>query len=277
MQGASCMMVSSIFATAYSTVPCSQCVTQQVFFPFPFSQHSPSPLFSTHVQTFSQVCIVTAPDQPGYCACPIQQNFEVQSCTAASVGDLVTPADSTALCNVMSSSGAAVLSTYNADVSWDNLAITSCALLDSALTFCYNVNGIPSVVGFGLLQTFRRRRRRHLLAVEGLSGLQDGASQNGSQDEWDGVTRDEWEKNEWEEAWEAEGNRQTPAASLAVANDMLRRADWTAASPLCRDLVHAYRERGEGRHCRRHSHVCFFVLFSRTLERPPVYRGALDG
>jgi hypothetical protein len=289
MQGASCMMVSSIFATTYSTVPCSQCVTQQVFFPFPLSQHSPSPLLSTHVQTFSQVCIVTAPDQPGYCACPIQQNFEVQSCTAASVGDLVTPADSTALCNVMSSSGAAVLSTYNADVSWDNLAITSCALLDSALTFCYNVNGIPSVVGFGLLQTFRRRRRRHLLAVEGLSG-----SQNGSQDEWDEVTRDEWEEvtrhewdevtrdevtrdeweeDEWEQVWEAEGNRQTPAASLAVANDMLRRADWTAASPLCRDLVHAYRERGERRHCRRHSHVCFFVLFSRTLERPPVYRG----
>lgn len=47
MYGASCMMISSIFSTAYSTVPCSQCQTQQI-------------------------CVVTAQDQPGYCACPMQ-------------------------------------------------------------------------------------------------------------------------------------------------------------------------------------------------------------
>lgn len=49
-------------------------------------------------------------------------------------------------------------------VRWDDLAVTSCALLDPALTFCYYVgNGIPSIVGFELLPTQRRRR---LLALE---------------------------------------------------------------------------------------------------------------
>lgn len=76
MQGASCMMISSIFSTAFSTVPCSQCATQQV-------------------------CVVTAQDQPGYCACPIQKNIEVESCSQEHIGREVTPMDSAGLCSIM--------------------------------------------------------------------------------------------------------------------------------------------------------------------------------
>ena len=43
--GASCMRVANIFSTAFSTVPCEQCTTQQV-------------------------CMVTSAASTGYCACP---------------------------------------------------------------------------------------------------------------------------------------------------------------------------------------------------------------
>ena len=64
----------------------------------------------------------------------MQQNIQVQPCSQDSIGDMVTPADSTALCNIM----IAQPTMGNAlQVRWDDLAVTSCALLNPSITYCY--------------------------------------------------------------------------------------------------------------------------------------------
>lgn len=122
---------------------------------------------------------------------------------------MVTPADSTALCNIM----IAQPTMGNAlQVRWDDLAVTSCALLNPAITYCYYVdNVIPSIVGFGLLQTGRRRRLLST-SVPADSLLDDGLA---------AIML-------WNASW-SQGH-----AALA--------AGASSAGSLCRDLIHAYRE-----------------------------------
>jgi hypothetical protein len=148
----------------------------------------------------------------GYCACPFK-DVEVETCSEQSSA-LVTP-DPTATCSVMMRS-TTILSTSNAYVNWKDLAVTSCAVLDPAKTYCYKIESTGSVqrshsasavVGFEMLATGRRRRRsRHLLGFE-------------------------------EEDTEEEDR---------MVHYMLYNASWDAdaAGEVCRDLVHDYRVTG---------------------------------
>ena len=182
-QGASCMRVDGIFDTAYSTTPCDACTTQPV-------------------------CIVESTNSPGYCACPFT-DVVVEQCSH--VGEIVTP-DPTKLCNVRLNG--AILSTNNMKVSWKDLAVTSCAILDKATTYCYGVSSVgfassvlhPSVVGFNLLSTGRRRR------LLGGGGPYWSAADNLEEGEDD-----------------------------SLAHYMMWNASWTASGEPCRGLVHAYR------------------------------------
>ena len=155
-----------------------------------------------------QVCVVTKADSPGYCACPFQ-DIEVQSCDLADAGKTVTTTDVSAYCNVMMNS--AILSTSNIYVSWKDLAVTSCAILDTAKTYCYKVDtsggvqrshATTSIVGFDLIATGRRRL------------LEDD-------DEYD--------------------NSMMDSEEAILVNDMLWNASWSHAGEPCRSLVHAYR------------------------------------
>lgn len=190
-KGASCMRVDGIFDTAFSTTPCASCTTQPI-------------------------CVVTSMNSPGYCACPFT-DVVVEQCVH--VGELVTP-DPTALCNV--DLNGAILGTNNMKVGWKDLSVTSCAILDKASTYCYGVSPVgfasstlhPSVVGFNILSTGRRRRR--LL----------------------GIGRSYWSpSNDLEEDEDDAG----------LAHYMLWNASWVAAGEPCRSLVHAYRSDDNGR------------------------------
>jgi hypothetical protein len=105
-----------------------------------------------------------------------------------------------------------ILSTSNAYINWKDLAVTSCAVLDPAKTYCYKIESTGSVqrshsasavVGFDMLAT---GRRRHLLAFE-----------------------EEEDNNDEEDR---------------VIHYMLYNASWDA--DVCRDLVHDYRVTGGG-------------------------------
>lgn len=186
-----CMRIDDVFSTSFSTTPCSSCMTQQV-------------------------CVVTSADSAGYCACPFV-DVEVEPCT--DIGLLVTP-DPVKLCNVMLNSQ--ILSTSNTYVSWSSLAITSCAILDPASTYCLRVDATggvqrshatASVVGSKLLSTGRRRRRN-------LLGMSDG-------DNNDTVVV-------------------LADADTILVEHMLWNASWSGnggGNDLCMALVHAYRAR----------------------------------
>lgn len=131
----------------------------------------------------------------------------MEACT--SVGQPVTP-DPTALCSVLLNTPAR--SSLNVFVSWKDLAVTSCAVLDGASTYCYLIDSsggtqrsrsAAAVVGFDILFTGRRRQ---LLE----------------------------KKDHHASFWESE------EATLVAY--MLHNASWTFdGTELCRDLVHAYR------------------------------------
>lgn len=90
------------------------------------------------------------------------QDFQVETCN--DVGQVVTP-DLTGLCNVLLNSP--ILSTSNTYVGWKDLALTSCALLDTTRTLCFRVDtsggtqrisAATAVVGFEFVISSNRRR-----------------------------------------------------------------------------------------------------------------------
>lgn len=94
-------------------------------------------------------------------------------------------------------------------MSWKDLAITSCAILDTAKTYCYRVvdssaqrsHATTSIVGFDLLSTGRRRL------------LEDEEPEDTLLDSEEAI----------------------------LVNHMLWNASWIHAGEPCRSLVHAYR------------------------------------
>ena len=107
--GASCMRMSNVFSTAFSTVPCAQCTTQQV-------------------------CVVNKADAPGYCACPFI-DVEVQTCR--DIGE-VAVVDSNAYCSFLFNGQ--IRSTRNTYIGWKDLTITPCAILDTSSIYCYRID-----------------------------------------------------------------------------------------------------------------------------------------
>lgn len=113
--GASCQKKSDIFSIAFSTTPCGECMSQPI-------------------------CVITSMDSAGYCTCPFD-DITVESCVN-DIGDRVTP-DPTKKCNIMTNGR--ILSTRNSYISWKDLAITECGLLDPAQTYCYRVDATGGV------------------------------------------------------------------------------------------------------------------------------------
>ena len=68
--------------------------------------------------------------------------MQVTPCT--DIGQLVTP-DPLKLCSVLLNSQ--IFGTSNTYVSWSSRAITSCAILDPASTFCFRVDATVCELG----------------------------------------------------------------------------------------------------------------------------------
>lgn len=150
----------------------------------------------------------------GYCGCPFQ-DIELETCT--DVGQLVS-ANAAGYCSVFLNSP--ILSTTtNTYVGWKDLAITSCAVLDGASTYCFRVDssgGVQrsqasaSIVGFTILATGRRLLQQ---------------SYHPSLDQQKAAI-------ELQEVIELQE---------AIAQYMLWNASWAGTGELCQALVHAYR------------------------------------
>jgi hypothetical protein len=138
------------------------------------------------------------------------------------------------LCSVLLNTP--ILSTSNTYVNWKDLALTSCALLDTSRTYCFRVDATggaqrahaaASVVGFDILATGRRRRRNLLEAAGHATGRHS-------------------------EFWRSEEEE--------VAHHMLHEASWSGAGEVCAGLVAAYRGGGGG------NNITFGVLDRHVLK-----------
>jgi hypothetical protein len=153
----------------------------------------------------------------GYCGCTLQ-DFRVETCN--DIGLLVSP-DPTGLCNVFLNSP--MLATSNTLVSWKDLALTSCALLDTTRTLCFKVDASggtqiiaapTAVVGFEFIAS-SRRRRRHLLSAA--ADYDDDGFETGT-------------------------NFSTTYSDEVIVRSMLWNASWDQSGELCAALIHAYRQ-----------------------------------
>jgi len=161
----------------------------------------------------------------GYCGCTLQ-DFKVETCN--DVGETVV-SDPTGICSVyLNSPVVSTLSSFRTYVGWKDLAITSCALLDTTKTICYRVDTSggtqrisagTAVVGFRFISSRRLvRRRRSLLAVDTGNLELDG-----------------------------EGSMYTDEEASAASSEMsmvqylLWNASWIHSGQPCTSLVHAYR------------------------------------
>jgi hypothetical protein len=156
----------------------------------------------------------------GYCGCALK-DVQVEACN--DIGQVVVP-NPTGMCSIFLNSP--ILATFNTYVSWKDLALTSCALLDTSRTLCFQVDvsggmqriSAPTiVVGFEFLNN---RRRRSLLSFRNDSTSHATLVEDGADEQ------------------------------QARVHYMLWNATWSSSDELCSALVYAYR---------RHIHIVSFT------------------
>lgn len=166
----------------------------------------------------------------GYCGCTLQ-DFQVETCN--DIGQVVTP-DPTGLCNILLNSP--ILSTSNTYVGWKDLALTSCALLDTTKTLCYRVDtsggtqrisAATAIVGFDFVTSGIGRR---LLT----SSNQDLPENNTFMSELDTVISNKIRYMLWNASWSSSGE---PCSSLVHAYRLSSPSQYQSTSIMDRHML----------------------------------------